>query len=92
MDVREVLSQEEYSDKFPNGESSSPFVFVCDNPQELLVKVPMSGQHKICEWSLSHFGPMKKLKTLNYFFCIADKLDTSIHAAAKKSVKKTNDN
>lgn len=49
VDVDEVLSQEDYRDKYPQGESSSPFVFVCSNPQELLLKFPMSGQHKICE-------------------------------------------
>ncbi|TRY66963.1 hypothetical protein TCAL_05511 [Tigriopus californicus] len=47
VDVDEILSQEDYRDKYPRGESSSPFVFVCSNPQELLVKFPMSGQHKI---------------------------------------------
>ena len=34
--------------KFPNGESESEFVFICRNPRELVVKIPMSGQHKIC--------------------------------------------
>ncbi|GLD55870.1 activating signal cointegrator 1, partial [Lates japonicus] len=35
-------------------ESSSPFVFICTNPQELLVKFPMKGKHKI--WKLeSHY-------------------------------------
>ncbi|KAI4879581.1 hypothetical protein NFI96_026535 [Prochilodus magdalenae] len=28
-------------------ESASPFVFICTNPQELLVKFPMKGKHKI---------------------------------------------
>ncbi len=49
VDVVDVLAQEEYREKFPNGESSSPFVFVCTNPQELMIKFPMSGQHKICK-------------------------------------------
>ncbi|KAI3377421.1 hypothetical protein L3Q82_008611, partial [Scortum barcoo] len=35
--------------QFPNTceESASPFVFICTNPQELLVKFPMKGKHKI---------------------------------------------
>lgn len=38
--------------KFPDGESSSDFVFVCSSPHELLVKFPVKGRHKICEcWS-----------------------------------------
>ena len=32
---------------YPDGESSSPYVFICKNPQELLVKFPMSGKHKL---------------------------------------------
>ena len=49
VDVTDVFSQEEYREKFPDGESGSPFVFVCTNPQELMIKFPMSGQHKICK-------------------------------------------
>ena len=36
-----------FREKYPDGESASPYVFVCRNHQELLVKFPMSGQHKI---------------------------------------------
>ena len=49
VDVVDVLAQEEYRERFPDGESSSPFVFICENPQELMIKFPMTGQHKICE-------------------------------------------
>ncbi|KAG7221753.1 hypothetical protein INR49_029136, partial [Caranx melampygus] len=35
-------------------ESASPFVFICTNPQELLVKFPMKGKHKICKSSFFH--------------------------------------
>ena len=38
-----IFSREVY----PDGESTSPYVFVCKNPQELLIKFPMSGQHKL---------------------------------------------
>lgn len=47
VDVTDVLAQEEYRDRYPKGESNSPFVFVCQNPQELMIKFPMTGQHKI---------------------------------------------
>ena len=49
VDVTDVLGQEEYREQFPKGESDSSFVFICTNPQELLVKFPMSGKHKICK-------------------------------------------
>ena len=32
----------------PQGESESEYVFIVDNPQELTVKFPIAGQHKIC--------------------------------------------
>ena len=49
VDVEDVMSQEDYRAALPQGESSSPYVFVCSNPRELLVKYPMTGKHKICE-------------------------------------------
>ena len=36
-----------FREKQPDGESASAYVLVCRNHQELLVKFPMSGQHKI---------------------------------------------
>jgi len=47
VDVKEVLDQEEYREKYPLGASGSPFVFICKNPQELVLKIPIKGQHKI---------------------------------------------
>ena len=47
VDVVDVLPQEEYRQKYPDGESTSPYVFICENPQELMIKFPMQGQHKI---------------------------------------------
>jgi hypothetical protein len=32
----------------PQGESESDYVFVTEHPQELVVKFPVTGQHKIC--------------------------------------------
>lgn len=56
VDVEDCLAQEDYSESHPDGESSSPYVFVCKNPLELLVKFPMSGQHKICKTMIVVFN------------------------------------
>lgn len=56
VNVTDCLSQEQFREQFPDTceESASPFVFICTNPQELLVKFPMKGKHKI--WKLeSHY-------------------------------------
>lgn len=56
VNVTDCLSQEQFREQFPDTceESGSPFVFICTNPQELLVKFPMKGRHKI--WKLeSHY-------------------------------------
>ena len=48
VEVVDVLPQDQYRTEHPNGESESPFVFVCRNPLELFVKFPIKGQHKLC--------------------------------------------
>ncbi|XP_072038298.1 activating signal cointegrator 1-like isoform X2 [Amphiura filiformis] len=50
VDMVDCLSQEQYRDQFPDGESSSPYVFIVENPQELVVRFPIKGKHKI--WRL----------------------------------------
>uniref|UniRef100_A0AAQ6IIM6 Activating signal cointegrator 1 n=1 Tax=Anabas testudineus TaxID=64144 RepID=A0AAQ6IIM6_ANATE len=49
VNMTDCLSQEQFREQFPDTceESASPFVFICTNPQELLVKFPMKGKHKI---------------------------------------------
>lgn len=47
VEVVDVLPQDQYRVEYPNGESGSPYVFVCRNPLELFVKFPMKGQHKL---------------------------------------------
>ncbi|KAL1375947.1 hypothetical protein pipiens_017176 [Culex pipiens pipiens] len=47
VSVQDVLPQEEYRKQFPEGESESPFVFVCTDAQELPIRFPVRGQHKI---------------------------------------------
>uniref|UniRef100_A0A3B4B1T5 Activating signal cointegrator 1 n=1 Tax=Periophthalmus magnuspinnatus TaxID=409849 RepID=A0A3B4B1T5_9GOBI len=53
VNVTDCLSQEQFREQCPDvcEESASPFVFLCSSPQELLVKFPMKGKHKICESS-----------------------------------------
>ncbi|XP_008302887.1 activating signal cointegrator 1 [Stegastes partitus] len=64
VNMTDCLSQEQFRQQFPDTceESASPFVFICTNPQELLVKFPMKGKHKI--WKLEsqyHQGAKKGL-------------------------------
>lgn len=45
--ITDCLAHDDYLEQFPKGESDSPYVFLCDNPQELPVKFPIKGKHKI---------------------------------------------
>lgn len=47
VDVQDVLPQEVYRTQYPDGESESPYVFVCENPREMVFKFPIKGEHKI---------------------------------------------
>jgi len=60
VDVSDCLSQEEYRLEYPDGESSSPYVLICHNPQELLIKFPMSGKHKLYKLEPKIHGAAKK--------------------------------
>ncbi|XP_069812545.1 activating signal cointegrator 1 isoform X2 [Dendropsophus ebraccatus] len=64
VDVVDCLPQDQFKEQYPSlsQESASPFVFICETPQELLIKFPMKGQHKI--WRLDskiHQGAKKGL-------------------------------
>jgi len=48
VDVIDCLDRDSYLEQYPDGESDSDYVFICENPQELLFKMPMRGLHKIC--------------------------------------------
>ncbi|CAH1365603.1 unnamed protein product [Tenebrio molitor] len=45
--VEDCLDQETYRKRYPNGESSSPYVFICSNPIILPIFYPIVGKHKI---------------------------------------------
>ena len=86
VDVDDVIAQEEYREKYPKGESSSPFVFICTHPQELMLKYPMNGQHKICKYfCLVNRKVGEFLITFLQFF--SGKMDPAIHKAVKKLAK-----
>jgi len=60
VDVIDCLAQEEYRVEYPDGESSSPYVLICHNPQELVIKFPMSGKHKLFKLEPNIHGAAKK--------------------------------
>ncbi|RVE74236.1 hypothetical protein OJAV_G00020050 [Oryzias javanicus] len=62
VNVTDCLSQQQFREQLPETceESSSPFVFICTNPQELLVKFPMKGKHKIWKLESHHHQGAKK--------------------------------
>ncbi|XP_026763213.2 activating signal cointegrator 1 [Galleria mellonella] len=47
VSVDDCLPQEEYQKIYPDGESDSPYVFICSNPISLRLRFPVKGQHKI---------------------------------------------
>ncbi|NXD12873.1 TRIP4 protein, partial [Nothocercus nigrocapillus] len=51
VDMTDCLSQEQFNEQYPelSQESGSPFVFICTNPQEMIVKFPIKGKPKICK-------------------------------------------
>ncbi|XP_006979385.1 activating signal cointegrator 1 isoform X3 [Peromyscus maniculatus bairdii] len=64
VDLIDCLSQKQFQEQFPDisQESDSPFVFICKNPQEMVVKFPIKGNPKI--WKLDskiHQGAKKGL-------------------------------
>ncbi|KFP92097.1 Activating signal cointegrator 1, partial [Apaloderma vittatum] len=64
VDVTDCLSQEQFKEQYSDlsQESGSPFVFICANPQEMVVKFPIKGKPKI--WKLDakiHQGAKKGL-------------------------------
>ena len=45
--VTDILPQDEYRKIYPDGESDSPYVFICENFYSLPVQLPVHGKHKI---------------------------------------------
>ncbi|XP_043505728.1 activating signal cointegrator 1 [Polistes fuscatus] len=60
--VVDVLSQEQYREMYPEGESESPYVFICENSYTLPIKFPIQGKHKIYKLDNKiHQAAMKSL-------------------------------
>ena len=45
--VTDVLAQDDYREKYPDGPSQAPYVFICEDVHELDFKLQISGQHKL---------------------------------------------
>lgn len=52
VNIDDCLDQEVYRKRFPDGESASPYVFICSNPIILPIFYPIAGKHKICKSTL----------------------------------------
>ncbi|XP_017872246.1 PREDICTED: activating signal cointegrator 1 [Drosophila arizonae] len=62
VNVESCLPQEEYRELYPEGESDSPYVFVCSRPEQLPVLLPVQGEPKIYELPLkTHNAACKTL-------------------------------
>lgn len=65
VNVVDCLSNEEYFKTHPEDpeENDSPYVMICDNPQQLTIKFQMKGKHKIYKLEPNiHKAAMKSLK------------------------------
>ncbi|XP_006831604.1 PREDICTED: activating signal cointegrator 1 [Chrysochloris asiatica] len=68
VNLTDCMSQKQFKEQYPDmsQESDSPFVFICSNPQEMIVKFPIKGNPKI--WKLDskiHQGAKKGLMKQN---------------------------
>lgn len=88
VSVQDCVSQEEYQERFKNGESDSPYVFICKDGEELPIRFPVSGQHKICKSIKEAFVEMSNLQEFVFFIDFSDKLDQNIHTSAVKALQR----
>jgi len=61
VEVVDCLDRTSYLEQYPNGESDSEYVLICENPQELFFKPPMQGQHKIYKMDSHTHQTAKKI-------------------------------
>lgn len=65
--IQDCLPQEEYQKTYPEGESDSPYVFICTDPQPLQILFPLKGEHKIYKLDQSiHMAALKSIQKLNH--------------------------
>ncbi|XP_026320774.1 activating signal cointegrator 1 [Hyposmocoma kahamanoa] len=68
VNVDDCLPQEEYIKQYPDGESDSPYVFICSNPMSLKLRFPIQGQHKIYALDKTiHKAAVKCLQTMSKY-------------------------
>jgi hypothetical protein len=78
VEVVDMLSHEEYMTQCPEEEENgSAFVFVCKNPQKLVVPLDASGDHKLCMFAFF----------LLFFEIFKGKLDKKILEQAHSSLQ-----
>ncbi|KOC68597.1 Activating signal cointegrator 1 [Habropoda laboriosa] len=66
VSVVDVLPQEEYRKSYPEGESDSPYVFICENFYTLPIKFPMQGAHKIYKLDKKiHYAALKIIEKMS---------------------------
>lgn len=66
VNVDDCLPQEEYRKMYPEGESDSPYVFICSNPVSLRLRFPIKGQHKIYQLEKTiHQAAMKCIQKMS---------------------------
>jgi hypothetical protein len=86
--VDDVLPQAEYRQRFPDGESESPFVFICSQPNELLVRFPM----QVCTRGLWVGGWIFLGRVPSFFWGVLQgnhkifKLPKAVHDGAKEGI------
>lgn len=63
VNVVDCLTYEEYCDQNPNGleENNSEYVFICEHPEELTIKLPVKGKHKIYHLEKSTLNAARNL-------------------------------
>ncbi|XP_073953304.1 activating signal cointegrator 1 [Choristoneura fumiferana] len=65
VNVDDCVNQEEYEKKYPDGESDSPYVFICSNPVSLRLRFPVKGQHKIYTLDKTiHYAAVKSIQKM----------------------------
>lgn len=57
VNIADCLPQDQYREMHPDGLSESPFVFICENSQELPFFLPIKGAHKLCKKTIKFINP-----------------------------------
>lgn len=80
--MEDCLDQREYRQRYPDGESNSPFVLICSNAVILPVFYPMQGQHKICKLLFL----LKEIMKIHIRLSFSVALPKELHRTAKTAL------